>query len=152
MVKHTSSLKSILTALSERNGGKLTPQIVLDEATHKRSPLHPYFEWDDSVAATAHRLKQAGDLIRTVRITFGENTSQTFRAFVSVTPLDVEEKKRIYVPIATAWSVPSYKEQVLANAMQEAQVYVAKYAALKEIEPVIEAMRKVGWPNQEVFA
>jgi hypothetical protein len=46
--------------------GALVPQSVVDEARPEESPLHPAFEWDDSVAAENHRQWQARNLIRAV--------------------------------------------------------------------------------------
>ena len=43
--------------------GEVTPEVVLDQARSPKHPLHPYFEWDDTVAALKHRLNQARELI-----------------------------------------------------------------------------------------
>lgn len=43
--------------------GDLTTEIVLEEASSERSPLHQYFEWDDSEAARKYRLHQATALL-----------------------------------------------------------------------------------------
>lgn len=56
-----------LTALYERDG-KVLPEAVVDAARPLDSPLHHRFEWDDSIAAEAHRLAQARQLIRQVKI------------------------------------------------------------------------------------
>lgn len=49
-------------------GRDLREADVLADARDKKSPLHAYFEWDDSVAAESHRLMQASALIRRVRV------------------------------------------------------------------------------------
>lgn len=46
--------------------GPLTPQSVVDASRNPRAPLHPCFEWDDSVAAESHRRWQARNLIMSV--------------------------------------------------------------------------------------
>ena len=46
----------------------LTPEIVLDEATDPKHPLHPRFEWDDGEAAHRYRLQQAQSMIRSVQV------------------------------------------------------------------------------------
>lgn len=51
----------------EQNG-RCTPRRVLAAARSPDSPLHPYFEWDDTVAAEAHRIEQARALIRRIKI------------------------------------------------------------------------------------
>lgn len=65
--KATDTVESRLEKLSRLNGGRLTPQAVVDDARDPASPLHERFEWDDSTAAHQYRLSQARELIRTVR-------------------------------------------------------------------------------------
>jgi len=57
-------LKAIYSAHDD-----LTERAVLDDARKKTSPLHGYFEWDDSSAAESYRLAQAASLIRRVKVT-----------------------------------------------------------------------------------
>lgn len=60
--------KQRLIEIGEANGGRLTPEMVLSDAADTESPLHEYFEWDDTKAAHAHRIDQARTLIRSVRV------------------------------------------------------------------------------------
>ena len=48
--------------------GNLTPALVVEEAAAVTSPLHGEFEWDDRKAGHEYRLRQAGGLIRSVRV------------------------------------------------------------------------------------
>jgi hypothetical protein len=48
--------------------GSLTPQSVVDESRPDDAPLHPAFEWDDSIAGERYRHIQASDLIKTVEV------------------------------------------------------------------------------------
>jgi hypothetical protein len=43
--------------------GKITQEVVIEEARNPESPLHPYFEWDDSRAAQKYREAQALQLM-----------------------------------------------------------------------------------------
>lgn len=61
------SFETHIRGLYERHG-ELTATLVVDEARPKTAPLHPFFEWDDKVAAAEHRLEQARAMIR--RVTF----------------------------------------------------------------------------------
>lgn len=76
--------RSLLAQLARRNGGVLKVDDVLAEAQDEGSILHKYFEWDDSVAATAHRREQARTLIQRCRITLVENEPVQIRTFVSL--------------------------------------------------------------------
>ena len=76
--------KSVLMDIAKKNGGILQVDAVLDEAKDETSPLHSHFEWDDSVAAEAHRRYQARVLIQRCKITIVESEPTTIRAFVSL--------------------------------------------------------------------
>jgi hypothetical protein len=54
--------------ITKLNGGRLTPEAVVEDARDSRSPLHSQFEWDDAKAAHHHRLDRARELIRSVRV------------------------------------------------------------------------------------
>jgi hypothetical protein len=51
----------------ETRAGRLSPTDVLAEAAATDSPLHEFFEWNDTVAGEMYRLDQARTLIRRVK-------------------------------------------------------------------------------------
>lgn len=57
-----------LQLLLERSQGRLTPDVVVDDARDPTSPLHDQFEWKDDEAARLYRIDQARQLIRSVKI------------------------------------------------------------------------------------
>ena len=143
------TLQEILQSIAERNGGIITPSLVLSNASDPANPLHHHFQWDDGVAAHNWRLEQAAQLIRRVRITLEGSGDRTYRAFVSITPESVDDGERptgIYVSLETAMSVPNYREQLLAAARRDAMTFASKYAALQEIKPLVEAMKEIVKP------
>ena len=48
--------------------GKASAAAILDVAKSSNSPLHRYFEWNDSLAANYYRLGQAEEMSRSIRI------------------------------------------------------------------------------------
>ena len=48
--------------------GTCDAEAVVEDATPRRSVLHPFFDWDDGSAAHKHRLQEARRLIRSVTI------------------------------------------------------------------------------------
>lgn len=52
----------------EDKNGRLTPEIVVQDAKNLDSPLHEEFEWNDAKAAAKFRIEQARDLIQRVRV------------------------------------------------------------------------------------
>jgi hypothetical protein len=82
----TTEVSKHVRALYDEHDGQLTAEILLVAATPDSHPLHAHFEWDDSVAATQHRLEQARRLIRSCRVTFAgtDGKIRTVREFHSV--------------------------------------------------------------------
>lgn len=84
-----AELRSALEELANRNGGTLQPAVLVEEATNEASPLHAYFEWDDSEAGKLYREDQARSLIRSIKIEIKASEPISVRAFVSL-PADRE--------------------------------------------------------------
>lgn len=72
-----------LEIVRRKDDGKLLPESVVERARSARSPLHSFFEWDDTAAAAQHRLWQARNLIREVQIAHEEG-GKPQAAYVSV--------------------------------------------------------------------
>lgn len=66
----TMTMKEVADRLEqlEQASGNLSPAAVVADAEEINSPLHDFFEWDDSAAAQQYRLSQARLLIRRVKI------------------------------------------------------------------------------------
>ena len=69
--------RKVLTKIATKHGGVLQVDDVLQEAQDEGSPLHKHFEWDDSVAAEAHRRYQARVLIQKCHIRLIESEPTT---------------------------------------------------------------------------
>lgn len=59
---------AIREAYLEEDGQRL-PELVLAKAEAGDNRLRGYFEWDDTVAGHQHRLNQAAQLVRRVKVT-----------------------------------------------------------------------------------
>lgn len=73
-----STVDDYLVQLHKQHG-TLTPEIVVNDAKRKESPLHSLFEWNTKKAAEAHWHDVARQLIRSVRVTV-VNEERTLRA------------------------------------------------------------------------
>ena len=129
------------------NNGRLAPADVVAASKDKGAPLRDCFEWNDKKAAAAHRINQAGDLIRSVEVIVekaDENErSRTTRAFVSV----VREEDRSYTSIAHALSETELRAQVVETALSELAAFRKKYAELAELAEVFAAIDKARGAN-----
>jgi len=134
------AITSELARIAEENNGVLLPKAVVEAARSQNSPLHSWFEWDDSVAAEAYRLEQARYLIRiTVEYPIPGEVVST-RMFVSLTP---DRKESGYRRTITVLSDTAFRKQMLADALADMQRFEQKYIHLKELVDVFAAMRRV---------
>lgn len=118
--------------------GEITPEDILDDAKHDNSPLHSFFEWDDSVAAHQHRLAQARGLIRSVVAvyTHEDRPATTARAYVHVN----EPSAPHYRELSHALSQKKTRQLVLQRAWNELQSWRKRYADLKEFAELVEVI------------
>jgi hypothetical protein len=124
----------ILRSLAETNGGVLTPEAVLDFARPDDSPLHSYFEWDDSVAGEKYRYRQAQGLITKVKVTKVVKPARTVevRAFLPIKENERGEAiKGTYKPIEDL----DGREIEIIRAQMERDLAVLKrkYATYSEV-------------------
>jgi hypothetical protein len=150
-----------LEQLRQRDSGVL-PEAMVADAESDSSPLHPFFEWDNSVAAQKHRETQARELIRSLDIEYESTAKQSdmdikveasperrVRAFVSIQRSD---GVRVYEPTLAAMADEGMKRQVLSQAYSELSAVSRKYRDLNELAQVVTAIELVGERLREPIA
>lgn len=130
----------IIASFIERTfpDGAVTAHGLLDAARSRNSPIHRFFDWNDSSAAEKYRLSQARMLIRCVVVEVDGVETRKY-----VPPVYVDGKHRAYVEIEMARHDESIWEQVLERALKEAILWKLKYGHLKELTIVTDAIRRV---------
>ena len=130
-----------VTAIAEQSGGVCSPQALVNEARPDSSPLHPMFEWDDQVAAEAHRRQQARQVVRELRIV--EQTDegeQHVQAFVHVIRLNDDRPVEGYrLTRLVVRSVDEY-QQVLDEAWSQLAAWKRRYSHLKDLGGILGAV------------
>lgn len=131
-----------LELLRQQCKGELTPQDVLADARNPNSPLHAYFEWDDSEAAEQYRLQQARGLIRAVVAVYVSDDKPAVRqkAYVHIN----EPSAPHYRETGHAMSVKSTRDIVLRQAWREFQAWRKRYRDLKEFSDLFDVADEVG--------
>lgn len=116
--------------------GELTAQDVLDDARNPNSPLHSFFEWNDSAAAEAHRLAQARGLIRSVVAIYVSDDKPAVRqkAYVHIREAGAPH----YREASHAMSQKSTRDMVLKQAWRELKQWRQRYADMKEFAALID--------------
>lgn len=139
------SIKDVLVDIATKNGGLLRPRDVVDEARNPTNPLHTYFEWDDTSAADEYRVLQAAYLIRRIKIKITRESEDPKAVSVTVTRAfsslpSSRGKDGGYELTERILQVPEKRQELLQEAINALNQYRAKYAALRELVEVIEAI------------
>jgi hypothetical protein len=130
-----------LELLRKKHKNELTPDDVVKDAKNGNSPLHPFFEWDDSAAAQQHRLSQARGLIRSVVAIYKEDEKppRRMRAFVHI----AEAGAPHYRDTAHAMSQTRTRDIVLRQAWREFQSWRKRYEELDEFAGLFETADRI---------
>lgn len=129
-----------LRRIAKANGGVLQPEAVVRAATPESSPLHSRFEWNDDVAAQAHRLWQARQLIR-VCVELLPGISTPSEVFVSLSTDRYESGG--YRVVTEVLQSADLKAQMMEDALAELEIFRLKYRRLKELAEVFRVIKKV---------
>lgn len=140
-VQDAASVGTHLELLREHAKGELTPEDVLTDARNHNSPLHSFFEWDDTAAAEQHRLGQARGLIRAVVAIYVSDDKPAVRqkAYVHI----AEPGANHYRETGHAMSMAKTRNMVLQRAWTEFVAWRRKYQDLSEFAALFEASEKV---------
>ena len=147
-----AGLKIVAAAVEdlEQRHGRVRPHDLLDVARSPDSPLHEMFTWDNDLAAEKWRLAQARKLITAVRVVYSEGDVEKWSApaYVSVTHVSADEegkelRQRGYVRTEKALADPATRQQLLDEAMRQADYWQQKYRNLSEFQPVFRSIEKV---------
>lgn len=122
--------------------GILRPSDVVEAAANAASALHEFFEWDDSLAAQQHRLRQARDLIR-IQVRFEPRVNRNHVVYVSL-PSDRTEDDGGYRITTEVMDDDMRRAELLASALRELEHFRIKYRELAELAGVFLAARQAG--------
>lgn len=138
---NAQTVGEVIEQLRNKLGGVLSADDVLEQAEPESSPLHRYFQWDDTKAALEYRRVQASELIRAVVTVVDNGTDKReIRAFVSIRE---NVGKSQFVDVRTALADPSMRTTVLKNALNELRAFERKYEELEELSLIFTAIKKV---------
>lgn len=134
----------VIEAIASEGGGLgATPKAVVEHARSSNSPLHRFFDWDDSSAAEKYRIEQAKYLVRSVKVVVvGPSGATESRAFFSVQTDD----GHAYRDAATVFTDESLVAQLVAGAKRDADAWRKRHAAIRknaELAPLFAAIDAV---------
>jgi len=129
-----------LNRIKEAHQGLLIPEEVVKAAEDSASPLHHFFQWDNTIAAHGFRLWQARNLI--VRVTVIEpNSKESIQVYVSL------KQDRIagngYRTMVDVMNDVDLRAQLLRDALEDLKIFERKYQRLKELAPIFKTLAKM---------
>lgn len=131
-----------LRRISAENLGMLRAADVVEAAADAASPLHSFFEWDDSEAGYLYRLQQARALIRvTVEVLQYQEQHYRVRAFISLAEDRILEGGG-YRVMTQVLSSPTGRAKLLDQALRELNSFKVRYQELTELTGVFAAVER----------
>lgn len=123
-----------------REHGELTPVLVVDAARPNDSPLHDRFEWDDHAAGEAYRLVQARALIRSVKITYGDDEDRPSRKVPAWSSVAYETNQRVrsYQPTEEMMRNDKGRLILLRQMERDWRVFKDRYQKYSEFADLVE--------------
>ncbi len=107
-------------------------------ARDPHNALHPYFEWDDQMAADAYRLDQARGLIRLIRIE-DDTQENDPPAFFSVSEGKAGVSYRTHADVLGSLTL---QDAVLRAAERDLKAFEDRYKRLEDICEIVHAARE----------
>ncbi len=112
----------------------VVPKTIVTEAMKVSSPLHKYFEWNDSAAARNYRINQAANLVNhlEVRVKTADGWQYT-KAFHSIVISRNKRVSREYVAISFIKQRQGMMDSVQENALQELNDWYGRYKQYTDV-------------------
>lgn len=135
-----------LERIREESGGTLVPQGVVDASREEEAPLHPQFEWNDHLAAEAHRRQEARSMMRSIVVIPSVPEERPRPQYVQVnvesSGESTEPEVRVYVPVVDAMKDPDLRRQVLERALGEQRSWERRYKDYEELAAIFIARQE----------
>jgi hypothetical protein len=135
-----------LKAIRARRG-EITPELVVEEARSKRSPLHKMFIWDDATAAHEYRLARArniiGALMCFVAVQDDPENPEPVRVFAHLVEPGEEEDRSFYLPVKEALLDGDHKKQITYTALKELEGWARRWRIYSALAPFVNAAEMI---------
>lgn len=133
-----------LARICKEHSGEMSPQVIVEESRPEAAPLHPIFEWNDTVAAEEWRKQQARQLVCCI-VTRLENditTTAVVRPFVHVSDS--------YRPIEVVVSEKDLQAELVRNALRDVEAFQRRLETFSTLRPVKQLRRSIDRTIQQL--
>ena len=132
----------IVESLGAQHAGSICPpEVFVEAARPKQSPVHSLVTWDNKEAADRWRVQEARDIIRSIMFV-DETTGARLPAFYHIQYRE-HEGARVengYSSIAYVEANEDYRQQALAEALRYLNGFKRRYQHLDELGQVFQAI------------
>lgn len=124
--------------------GFVKQEIIVARAADKDNPLHPCFEWDDTIAAKEYRIRQAGDILRALVVVEESTNNTPINMYVNIET----NGTRGYKELTAVLQNDTERAILLGKALNDLGAYERRYHLLSGLEPIFEKART--WLQREI--
>lgn len=135
----------------ERLGQQITPLCVVNAARPKSAALHPFFEWDNAIAAEQYRIFQARNLVNHLQVVVvnSDGVKEQIKAYFSQTVEGEDDDgeaiaERRYLHIDLVEATPAAAMNSVGIAKAELEAWKVRHAQYRRhFAEVIAAIEKL---------
>lgn len=142
--KTTKRAQDEVNRIADENKERVTADMILDSAKRKNSPMHDYFEWDNTVAGKKYREQQARKLIRGITVTIVSRKIE-IKSVAYVRDPKCENNEQGYVSVASVRTDEDIARDVLldeftrvSGALTRARNLAAVFDLVDDVDAFIE--------------
>jgi len=124
-----------LEYLYQKNGGKLTSEMVVRDALRRNSPLHELFDWDDASAATKYRITRVNGILGTLMTSYQGSDVRAFFGFGKRSEGGV-----IFRPLDRVLKSQKLREEQIQRELRRLDRWKTRTAFLPELQKAHKAI------------
>jgi hypothetical protein len=113
---------------------EIDPSRIVEDARRPRSPLHPCFKWDAQSAIERDLLRQADDLVKSIRVVL-DDSDTTEPMYVRVR----RSRRTVFIPFADAKRIPADVDFQRTQARRALATWVSQFGHLPRTKRVVTA-------------
>ncbi len=125
-----------LEYLYQKNGGKLTSEIVVRDAARHNSPLHDLFDWDDASAAEKYRITRVNGILGTLMTSHRGGDVRAFLGFGKRT------EGITFRPLEKVLKSQRLREEQINRELRRLDRWKARTAFLPELQQARKAIEQ----------
>lgn len=138
-----------IEALKRRNGGGITPPLVVEAARPEDSPLHPGITWDPAEAIRKCQESEAGYLMRSYYRVATDDQGIETRTIANVCVRREDDDERSYVTSALILTDDDIRSQVVAEIEGMLRGVINRFRHLPGLRSaVMDAVKLIEFPKE----